>query len=55
MAKRSDETYYEAVVQHHFNCDKPMAKLIIKSYKVNDKFENIEKLCELERRKKNGD
>lgn len=53
--KHTDEAYYEAVVQHHFDCNKPMAKLIIKSYRANDKFDSIEQLCELERRKDNGD
>lgn len=52
--KHFQEPDYEDCVQRHFDCDKPMAKLIIQSYKANNNFERIQQIYERERSRANG-
>lgn len=52
--KQSNEVVNLKYIMKHFSCNKPMAKLIVKSYKANNNYEAIERFCEEERTIENG-
>lgn len=52
--KQLSETANVIYIMNHFSCDKEMAELIIKSYKANNNYEAIERLCNEERIVNNG-
>lgn len=52
--KQSSEAANLIYIMRHFSCDKPMAQLIVQSYKANNNYEAIERLCDEERTINNG-
>lgn len=54
MKQPEGDTVYAMYIMQHFDCNKSMADLIIKSYKANGNYENIKRLCEQERNTQHG-